>query len=92
MINKPEDMDQVWALNAPVANIINPNAVIPNKIELGWLKEIPPLQWFNWIQNSIGNKCAYLNTVGVMSKIQTGYYKINESERFFELLHIDLII
>ena len=73
MINKPEDMDQVWALNAPVANIINPNAVIPNKIELGWLKEIPPLQWFNWIQNSIGNKCAYLNTVGVMSKIQTGY-------------------
>ena len=62
MIEKPENMNQVWAENGEV---LNPNNLIPNKTSTGWTKEIPPLSFFNYIQKAVGGRSNYLNIVGV---------------------------
>ena len=62
MTEKPENMNQIWAENGEK---LNPDELIPNKISTGWTKEIPPLSFFNYLQNVIGSRSNYLNIIGV---------------------------
>lgn len=62
MTDKPENMNQVWAEQG---DILNPDELIPNKIATGWTKEIPPLSFFNYLQNAIGSRSNYLNIIGI---------------------------
>lgn len=50
MTQRP-DVGRVWANNAPSANIQDPDKFSSGKVEKGWEAEIPPFQWFNWVQN-----------------------------------------
>lgn len=44
-------INRVWASEAAGSNIQDPDTFVPNKVTTGWEAEIPPFQWFNWIQN-----------------------------------------
>ena len=44
-------INRVWASQAASSNIQDPDTFVPNKVATGWEAEIPPFQWFNWIQN-----------------------------------------
>lgn len=50
MTDRP-DVSRVWASNAPPTNIQSPDEFETGKIARGWEAEIPPFQWFNWVQN-----------------------------------------
>jgi len=62
MTDKPHDMDLVWAESG---DKVDPDALIPNKFFIGWTREIPPLEFFNHLQYVIGERCKYLNMIGV---------------------------
>jgi phage-related tail fiber protein len=65
MTSKPQKMGVTWASQAPIDNILDPDSVVGGKVDTGWLVEIPSLQFFNWIQNNISARCAYINTLGI---------------------------
>lgn len=48
MTIRPE-VGRVWASAAASSNVQDPDKYTPNKVNLGWVSEIPPYQWFNWI-------------------------------------------
>lgn len=34
------------------------------KVATGWVKEIPPHEWFNWEMNRVGSFASYINSMG----------------------------
>lgn len=48
MTIRPE-VGRVWASAAASSNVQDPDKYTPNKVNLGWVSEIPPYQWFNWL-------------------------------------------
>lgn len=65
MTDKPEKMDLVFASEAPDKNIMNPDLSISTKTIKGWVAEPPPAQWFNYLQNLIGENTSYINKLGI---------------------------
>ena len=65
MTSKPLKVGVTWASQAPISNILDPDSVVGGKVDTGWIVEIPPLQFFNWIQNNISARCAYINELGI---------------------------
>lgn len=50
MANRP-DVSRVWASGSPNA-IIDPDTRQSGKVVKGWEAEVPPFEYFNWIQNN----------------------------------------
>lgn len=48
MTIRPE-VGRVWASAASTSNVQDPDKYTPGKVNLGWVSEIPPYQWFNWL-------------------------------------------
>lgn len=58
-INKPNDLSTVWS---SAGDMVKP----PNtKIATGWEIEVPPRQWFNWIDNRQDQAIAHINQHGI---------------------------
>lgn len=56
---KPTDINKVWSL---IGDNLAPS---DSKISSGWGVEIPPRQWFNWIDNKQDQAIAHINQHGV---------------------------
>lgn len=59
LINKPQNINKVWASSG--------DRVAPSdqKINQGWVPEIPPHQWFNFIDNKQDQAIAHINQMGI---------------------------
>jgi hypothetical protein len=64
MTDKP-DLTRVWALGAPSGNIIDPDLTTPGKFAAGWQAEVPPFEYFNFIQKQITEGLAHINEQGI---------------------------
>lgn len=58
-ISKPLTINSIWASSG---DIIQPDNT---KIQSGWAAEIPPRQYFNWIDNRQDQAIAHINQYGV---------------------------
>lgn len=58
-INKPSDLNKVWSVNG-----VN-TAPSDVKINNGFIVEIPPYQWFNYIENKQDQAIAHINQMGI---------------------------
>lgn len=66
MVDKRTDLDIIFASNAGVADIANPNEEEgPGAFEAGWEAEIPPYQYFNFIQRKFSEAIAHVNKEGI---------------------------
>lgn len=58
-ILKPAELNDVWASGG---DVISPGT---SKIASGWAVEIPPRQWFNYIDNKQDQAIAHINQHGI---------------------------
>lgn len=58
-INKPSDINKIWA---SAGDVLAPS---DSKISTGWAVEIPPRQWFNYIDNKQDQAIAHINQHGI---------------------------
>lgn len=58
-INKPSDLNKIWSVNG-----VN-TAPTDVKINNGFVVEIPPYQWFNYIENKQDQAIAHINQMGI---------------------------
>lgn len=58
-INKPTDLNRMWAASGDVAKPSD------DKILTGWEVEVPPRQWFNWLDNRQDTALAHINQFGI---------------------------
>lgn len=72
-ITKPSDINKVWS-NA--GDNLSPSDA---KINGGWLTEIPPRQWFNWLDNKQDQAIAHINQHGIAVWDATTEYQANGS-------------
>lgn len=59
IISKPVDLSTIWCSGG---DIIKPT---DNKIQSGWQVEVPPRQWFNWIDNRQDKAIGHINQYGI---------------------------
>lgn len=59
VMNKPTSLSKVWASSGDRA------APLDSKISQGWQIEIPPRQWFNWLDNRQDQAIAHINQHGI---------------------------
>ena len=65
MTQQKPDLNKIFAVNAPSNNIANPDDKSPGKFEAGWVAQIPPFEWFNYIQNLFSTALAHINENGL---------------------------
>lgn len=58
-INKPSDINKIWA---SAGDVLAPS---DSKIATGWSVEIPPRQWFNYIDHKQDAAIAHINQHGI---------------------------
>lgn len=58
-INKPSDINKIWA---SAGDVLAPS---DSKISTGWAVEIPPRQWFNYIDHKQDQAIAHINQHGI---------------------------
>lgn len=58
-INKPSDINKIWA---SAGDVLAPS---DSKISTGWAVEIPPRQWFNYIDWKQDQAIAHINQHGI---------------------------
>lgn len=58
-INKPSDINKIWAAGG---DIVTP---ADTKINNGWVEEIPPHEWENYLQNKQDLSIAHINQHGI---------------------------
>lgn len=58
-IQKPLDLNQIWSVSG---DLVKPSL---EKISNGWAVEIPPRQWFNWLDNRQDKAIAHMNQFGI---------------------------
>lgn len=58
-INKPSDINKIWA---SAGDVLAPS---DSKIATGWQVEIPPRQWFNYIDHKQDQAIAHINQHGI---------------------------
>lgn len=59
VINKPNDLSTIWSSSG---DLVKPT---PTKIATGWEVEVPPRQWFNWLDNRQDQAIAHINQFGI---------------------------
>jgi len=64
MTDKP-NLTRVWAKTAPGGNVVDPDTVTANKFTSGWQAEVPPFEYFNFIQKQITEGLAHINEQGI---------------------------
>lgn len=62
--NKP-NLNRIWANEANPANIIDPDVGEPGKFDSGWLAELPPFEYFNFLQQLFTQGLAHNNEQGI---------------------------
>src|SRR5690554_7497798 len=58
-IPKPNTLNKIWAAGGDRATPLD------GKISSGWQIEIPPRQWFNWLDNRQDQAIAHFNQHGI---------------------------
>src|SRR5690554_470352 len=58
-ISKPNSLNKIWAAGGDRATPLD------GKISSGWQIEIPPRQWFNWLDNRQDQAIAHFNQHGI---------------------------
>lgn len=58
-ISKPNDLSVIWASSGDVVKPSN------TKINGGWTVEVPPHQWFNWLDNRQDQAIGHINQYGI---------------------------
>lgn len=58
-INKPLNINKIWSSGG---DLVKPSDA---KINTGWEIEIPPRQWFNWLDNKQDQAIAHINQFGM---------------------------
>lgn len=58
-ITKPNTLNKIWAAGGDRATPLD------SKISSGWQIEIPPRQWFNWLDNRQDQAIAHFNQHGI---------------------------
>lgn len=59
LINKPQNINKIWSNSGDRATPSD------QKINQGWVPEIPPHQWFNYIDNKQDQAIAHINQMGI---------------------------
>ena len=59
---KPDKLNVIWASSGVS---VDPDSVTPGTVELGWVAEIPPYQYFNYILNKHAQMLDHVNTYGI---------------------------
>lgn len=72
-ITKPSDINKIWSASG---DIISPS---DTKITNGWAVEIPPRQWFNWLDNKQDQAIAHMNQHGIAVWDNTTEYQAGTS-------------
>lgn len=72
-ISKPTDLNKIWASGG---DVLTPS---DSKIGTGWEVEIPPRQWFNWLDNRQDQAIAHFNQYGVAVWDSVTEYQANKS-------------
>jgi len=72
-INKPSDINKIWA---SAGDVLAPS---DSKISTGWAVEIPPRQWFNYIDNKQDQAIAHINQHGIAVWDNTTEYQYSVS-------------
>lgn len=70
-ITKPTDINKIWASSG---DILAPS---DSKISTGWQVEIPPRQYFNYIDNKQDKAIAHINQMGIAVWDNTTEYQYN---------------
>lgn len=73
MSSTKPNITPVWAETG--AKIAPPSG----KVATGWVKEIPPHEWFNWEMNRVGSFASYINSMGVAEWDSTTQYYADRS-------------
>jgi hypothetical protein len=76
-LDKPDNLSRVWASDAPSGNIIDPDVDQPGKYTEGWTAEIPPFEYFNFIQQLLTQAVGYNNEQGVNEWDNETIYPLN---------------
>jgi len=64
MTDKP-NLTRVWAKTAPGGNVVDPDTVTAGKFAAGWQAEVPPFEYFNFIQKQVTEGLAHINEQGI---------------------------
>jgi hypothetical protein len=64
MTDKP-NLTRVWAGTAPGGNVVDPDTVTAGKFAAGWQAEVPPFEYFNFIQKTQTQGLAHINEQGI---------------------------
>jgi hypothetical protein len=59
------DLTRAWASGAAPPDVTDPDSVIPGKYAAGWQAEIPPYEFFNFLQNQFSGGLAHINQNGI---------------------------
>jgi len=73
VISKPTDINKIWGSSG---DVISPS---DTKIQTGWVVEIPPRQWFNWLDNKQDQAIAHFNQFGIPLWDTVTEYQANSS-------------
>lgn len=73
LINKPQNINKIWSNSGDRATPSD------QKINQGWVPEIPPHQWFNYIDNKQDQAIAHINQMGVPQWDAVTEYQANKS-------------
>ena len=73
IILKPQDLNNVWC---SAGDLVKPDNT---KISQGWQVEIPPRQWFNWLDNRQDSFNAHVNQMGIPVWDPATEYQANKS-------------
>lgn len=65
MATPKPDLTRIWANTANPVDVIDPDVGSPGKFSLGWLAELPPYEYFNFLQNMFTAGLAHMNEQGI---------------------------
>jgi len=72
-ISKPNTLNKIWANGGDRATPLD------NKINTGWQIEIPPRQWFNWLDHRQDQAIAHINQHGIAIWDEVTEYQAGKS-------------
>lgn len=73
LIVKPQNINKIWS---SAGDRVSPS---DQKINQGWVPEIPPHQWFNYIDNKQDQAIAHINQMGIPQWDSVTEYQANKS-------------
>ena len=70
-MTKRTDLDLIWADLASADNVVSPNAA---KFRAGWVAELPPFEYFNFLQQKFSEAIQHINQFGISQWDNTTVY------------------